>query len=240
MKRLLSALILFFCIFALCGCGVKTSFNVFVDSAVNKKALPSGSFKQGDSFCIFTDTKETPLLSSEIQEKIERLIVDKGYKVQDDCTTSRYCLIFRYSITSSSQTLHITQPSSSYITSDGSSATVSHTPSVSRSVDVVSYHRGISLFVYDSKAILDKKAVLVWQGTTISTGQSNDLRYVSNYMLVPLFNYFGVSSNQKLYFNVPEDSKEVEAFKESLSSLEIDRVLKLYDGAKKKVVNLRE
>ena len=220
------ALIFIFAFF--CGCGTKSHFCVSVDTIVNKKALEKGSFNQGSSFCVKTDIKDTPLLSDEIQEKIERALVKKGFEVTNACDKAQYFLIFRYAMTSSSQTLHITQPSSSFIDSSGCSAAVSHTPEVSGDVNVVAYHRGIAIFVYDSKAIADKKDGLVWQGTSVSTGFSNDLRYVSDYLLMPLFKYFGLSSNRILQFDIPEESKDIKEFKKELSFMNTELVLDLY------------
>jgi hypothetical protein len=79
--------------------------------------------------------------------------------------------------------------------------------------------RGVSLTAYDAAAYRKNKSeVEVWRVCTISSGQSSDLRYILDYLLVSAFKFFGINSKQDVYQKLDVDDQEVKHLREKLSS----------------------
>jgi len=216
------------------GCSNVQRINVAVDTILNKQDLPNGFF-EGDVFAVAPDVKDQPeLLTKEIQRKIEKALVNKGYKV--DVAEAEYYLIFRYTNTSSSQKVDVTIPSQSSIYATESSASIYKSPEYSSSYNVVTYHRGIGLFVYDARAYArDKEEKILWQGTALSSGASGDFRYTSNFLLFPLIEYFGQDTVKRIDFSFPVDSQQIETFAKQVSFLDSEEFPESVEGNHKAI-----
>ena len=62
----------------------------------------------------------------------------------------------------------------------------------------------------------DFSSALVWSAETVSAGESSDLRWVMDYMLVGTFQYFGLDSGQRRTVLFRFSDKRIRALRETI------------------------
>ncbi|MFZ4100248.1 MAG: hypothetical protein ACOYKZ_08000, partial [Chlamydiia bacterium] len=169
-----------------------------MDAIKDTRLIPHG-FPKGSSFCVVSQEGNESLQDREVSNKISFLLGRQRYATQThgDCD---YYLTYKYWMTHSKSIVHqaVTVPGEtqtttgnvrsrtggvSYSESTQSSGTVAYVPK-----EVHWAHQGIHLRVFDAAIYREqKKEVVVWEGSANSTGQIPDLRYIMDFLLVPLF-----------------------------------------------------
>lgn len=72
------------------------------------------------------------------------------------------------------------------------------------------FDRWLNIVAIDGGAFRATKEVRVaWQGEARSSGSSSDLRFVANFMLVPMAEYFGRSSDREVSYTMSEADERV-------------------------------
>lgn len=176
------------------------SSTTFADS----DKIPYG-FSHQSSFCVLNTNSDNPLLSKEIRKKIEQLLTQKGFVIQDK-NTANYYLVFETNIESSKHlvnNLHYI-PGTTQNTQGNlgnllfnqkttSSGTFQYVPE-----EITIFTGSINIYVYDATEHRKwfGKEVLVWSGSAASSGDNPDLRELIDYLLVSIFKDFGLSSGK--------------------------------------------
>jgi len=180
---------------AIAGCAGK-SYRVSVNTicAPGIETIPQGSHVH----VWVDDVDRNDLLKLEIASKIECILVDSGYVVSD-FVGADYVVAFGYGIGSREEayTKTVKEPTDevgqgfveNFLISYGSHKQVESVRTVN--------DRWLWAEAYDVGEWLDNEEfTVVWSSETTSTGSSADLRHVLNYLLIPTFERFGVSTGQ--------------------------------------------
>jgi len=159
-----------------------------------------------------------PIFDREIKGKIEKLLAEKGYRVQAR-EKAEYFLAFYYSIDPGevvTECVPSYYPSyydvgfSSYHRRFGYGFGYRAYPGYSVTRRTV-YTKRVVLKALDAERLRESnKEEVVWQGETVSTGGSSDLRRAIDYLLVATFKYFGRDSGKCVNIDLPVGDKEVQ------------------------------
>lgn len=196
---------------------------------VDTKTLPQG-FAQGSSFALLPMQKDNQLFSKEVSQKIEKILEGKGYTVKNP-DKADYYLLFNFGMTSSTGTINVpryipggTEKKEGSIYGVGGSVQYQEQTQKAGSTVYVPqtytfYTRGLLVAVYDAKIYRKtKKEEQVWQGFSVSSGESDDLRQIIDYLLVSVFKYFGKNTYKNIETNINERDEEVKKLRGELSS----------------------
>jgi len=157
-----------------------------------------------------------PILAKEIADKMQKVLVTKGYYLADDISNSDYVLTFAFAIDSGKP---ITSSSTySYSTSSyelniytGQFELVPHAHTQTNISSGTMYTRNLVLTLFDSKELLVKqKANPIWIGEIGSSGSSSDLRKVLDYLIVAGFENFGEDTKGQQKYKFLEGDKRIQ------------------------------
>jgi len=189
---------------------VSISTNTFL----NSRSIPDG-FSPKSSFSIAPlKQSNNQLFETEIENKIIKILQNKGYVVTDP-DHADYYLIFDFGMTSSKQVVNVpkyvpgqSQTRSGNVYNGWKAANYNETSTSSGSIVYVPeeqtlFTRSLHLTVYDASLYKQKnQEEQVWQGSAASTGEDADLRDILDYLLVSVFKNFGKDSKKMINENV--------------------------------------
>ncbi|MBF5060040.1 hypothetical protein [Candidatus Neptunochlamydia vexilliferae] len=209
-------------IFSSCTRYYHIEANTFVDS----KTIPNG-FHPGSSFAIHPFEKEQTFLEKEVSQKIEQILVDKGYHVVPP-NKADYYLTFSISMTSSTHIVQVPE----YVpgktkTKKGSYGGIEYEEEITEDGDVIYvpeeqtlYHGELIVIAYDPILYKhSKEDSKIWEGTAINSDENKDLRQVVDYLLVSLFEYFGKGTKRSIEVEIQENSEEVKKLRDQMVGL---------------------
>lgn len=196
----------------------KVEFNSFIDESYS---IPTGS----KLYIMENPESKNPIFDREITGKIIKILINEGYYIAPP-NEADYCIIYNYGITSGKEVItqqrtepgHYEQKSrvNAYNTTTGveyksyyDQYVPGKTSYVNRTITV--FHRYLNVKVFKSIDLSkkNKKMRPVWVSETKSTGSSNDLRMVMDYLLVPTFKNFGINTGRTRIFKIYPNNKEM-------------------------------
>ncbi len=202
--------------FALHSCAryIETTTNTFADVVI----IPQG-FPQGSSFVIVPEQREHLMLSKEVSQKMTHLLHERGYRLAD-AQNADYLLHFNFAMTKDTKIIHVptyipgpvqtktgnvsgSEGSVHYDEQTQSSGTVIYRPE-----ERVFFNRELCIKVYD------RHEEQVWQGFSVSTGSSSDLREAIDYLLVSAFHYFGQNTKKNVELRLESENATVKWLKD--------------------------
>lgn len=185
--------------------------NVSSTTFADVDRIPHG-FTSSSTFNVLYSNNDNPLMAKEIRKKIEHMISQKGYRVQDR-NTANYYLVFEANIESSQHTVNSLQ----YIpgptqTTQGNIGNVFFNQTTNTwgnfqyvPEEITLYTGSLKIYVYDAeehRKWFGKEDVLVWSGSAVSVGNNPDLRELIDYLLVSIFKDFGSSTGRIVSRNI--------------------------------------
>lgn len=196
-------------LFLIPGCShrVYVASNAYADSEL----IPYG-FPIGASFSITAGKgpHHNTMLSKEISRKIAHILIANDYTVVDEGPAD-YELFFNYGMESSIQTRETLAyvPGTTQVTHGVALGTCgpalyqeqTSTPGAFVTVpeQYTLYERTLNINVYTAqKFTKNKKREKVWQISTISTGETGDLRETIDYLLASAFKHFGENTRGQI------------------------------------------
>ncbi len=216
MKKTLVAVLILLAGAWLCGCG-PTLYNVNVNGYTDP-ATP-GVIGPGNSFFVIENQKaQNPLLEKEIKEKINRLLTKQGYPVVA-YEQAQYYLFFSYGV-GGERAASVVMPD--YYTSYGfglgggsgwhGSPFVFAAPFFTFYPGPESlYDRWLLINVADGKYYRETGQFrTVWVGEARSTGTSQDIRVVVDYLLLADFQQFGRNTGKAVTVEVSESAPRLQ------------------------------
>ena len=170
---------------------------------------------QETSIHVVADSNATnPILEKEIGMKIQKLLKEKGYRIDSD--EADYYLLFDYAM-SHGQSVTNAYPIYhagvyyNYPYSYG----YSHDYTTYIPYSTVVYTRWLELRLIDSKAYkANQKARPLWIGEATSAGRSSDLRGLINYLLIAALEHFGQDTGKRVNVLFVEDDERLKLFME--------------------------
>jgi hypothetical protein len=166
------------------------------------------------------DDKEAknPLLDKEVTKKLENMLKMKGYSISQS-DGPHYYVLHGYGIGQErtvTRSLPVYQPGgTATVTKTGPSGTSYSTIQLPGSTTYVPYttavtDKWLSLKIIDGKDYRDSgKVTDIWIGEASVTGEGRDLRYMLNYLILGIFEYFGESTGKELAVNIREDDPRI-------------------------------
>ncbi len=199
------------------GCGA--SYSVGVNGyAASGRSL---QIQQDATICVVTDSNApNPILEKEIGVKIEKLLAEKGFRVegvppsnrgQDARDTADYYLRFGYGIDAGrtvTEAIPVHHPmfyDEYYFPGFYWRGYTTYMP-----YSEVIHTRWLVLRLYEGppdKA--SKSAKPSWIGEVTSAGTSSDLRELLNYMLVAAFEHFGQDTRRQISTAISPDDERI-------------------------------
>lgn len=150
-----------------------------------------------------------PILETEIEMKIQKLLNEKGYRIGTD--QANYYLLFDYGIYSGqtvTETIPIYYPGDYCDYPYSGFYRFNYTAYLPYSTVV--YNRWFVLRLFDGKVYrISHKAEPLWIGEVMSTGPNSDLREMINYMLIAAFEHFGQDTGKRVNKFFSEDDERV-------------------------------
>jgi len=199
----------------LSGCSSVSTFTIKVNGYTDPGT--PGMVKPGDSFCVIENQEaKNPLLEKEIKEKINKLLLARGYPVTT-FEKADYYLFFAYGM-GEPRSVGVTTPD--YYGNIGWGWGGGYGwggPAVSIGIpwggsadSATRYDRWLLIKVVEGPAYRAQKVSSpVWVGEARSLGASSDLRLVLNYLLVADFKEFGKNTGKAVTVEINADSPEV-------------------------------
>ncbi len=216
MKKTLVALLILLAGLCLCGCG-PTLYNVNINGYTDPAA--PGLIGPGSSFFVIENQKaQNPLLEKEIKEKINKLLTGHGYQVVA-YVQAQYYLFFSYGI-GQERAASVIMPDyfTSYGFSLGGGSGWRGSPFVFAAPFFTFYpgpeslyHRWLLINVVDGKYYRETGQFrTIWVGEARSTGASQDIRVVIDYLLLADFQQFGRNTGKAMTVEISEQAPQVE------------------------------
>ncbi len=213
-KFLLSFIMLLF----LAGCAVGIQTTGFLDRSLE----PSG-LKQEALFTVqINEGAPNPILESEIRDKIEKLLLRRGYRLAKP-DQARYLLQFSYGMNPKLQhgTTRVYGPSQTQVIEipDGKGGTRNvnvTTPGDMVMVPTVTeiFAKHLTMKVLDLGSVQEgQKKKAVWIGETAGADLSSDLRYDMDYLLAAAFACFGQDTGRQLTISIGSDNADLQALR---------------------------
>ena len=198
----------------LSGCSSVSTFYIQVNGYTDPSA--PALVKPGGSFCVIENQEaKNPLLEKEIKEKLNKLLLTRGYPVTT-FEKADYYLFFGYGM-GEPRSVSVATPD--YFGSIGwgvgygwgGPAFSIGVPYGGYPADSASlYDRWLLIKVVEGPAYRTQKISRpVWVGEARSVGTSSDLRLVLNYLLVADFKEFGKNTGKAVTVAIGEGSPEV-------------------------------
>lgn len=167
--------------------------------------------------------EDNQMFSKEVTQKIGRILESRGYFVTENVRKADYALLFNFGITSTQTTINVpkyipgqsqTTQGSVYGSSGGYGSYQQTTQTSGTTVYVpenyIFFTRALAIDVYDAKLYRkNKKIEELWKANAISSGESGDLRYIIDYLLVTAFAHFGGDTGKYVEKELSVDDREV-------------------------------
>ncbi len=216
MKKTLVAMFILLAGCGLCGCGpavYHVNINGYTDPTAPGVLAPGASV-----FVIENQKAQNPLLEKEIKEKINKILTRQGYEVVP-YDQAQFYLFFSYGI-GQERAANVVMPD--YFTSYGfglgggtgwrSVPFVFAAPFFSFYPGPEStYDRWLLINVADGKHYREKGEFrTVWVGEARSTGTSQDIRVVIDYLLLADFQQFGRNTGKAISVEISEPAPQAE------------------------------
>ena len=206
------------CLLLLTSCA--RQIHITHNSFANTRSIPQG-FPMQTSFTVEPISNKDPMLCSEIAHKIEHILQNKGYCIEDELDT-RYYVLFDYQMERSKKTVNVEKyiPGET-ITSYGSvfdrkGAKVyqEETLTAGKFVTVPEvrtfFTKSILIQVYDARSYREHtKSTPLWQGSAACCDENDDLRDALDYLLVISLKYFGKNTQKTIETTVSSDDENV-------------------------------
>ena len=194
--------------------------------SVNSVASPnySSDFRPGASIHVYETNEGEDLFRAEVAKKIRRLMRERGY-VSATADQADFVLMFGYAISSHSETQTVYVPDSSKPSTPppaGASFAEAFAHGMAEGLknrtpqqkQTKVNDRSLRLAVIDARHLRETgETRTVWQCDTTSSGSSDDLRDVLNYMLVPTFRHFGKDTGKAVLYKIDEHDTSVTALR---------------------------
>jgi hypothetical protein len=198
----------------LSGCSSFSTFTVKVNGYTDPSA--PALVKPGGSFCVIENQEaKNPLLEKEIKEKLNKLLLTRGYPVTT-FEKADYYLFFGYGM-GEPRSVSVATPD--YFGSIGwgvgygwgGPAFSIGVPYGGYPADRASlYDRWLLIKVVEGPAYRTQKiSHPVWVGEARSVGTSSDLRLVLNYLLVADFKEFGKNTGKAVTVEIEAQNPEI-------------------------------
>ncbi len=211
--------ILLFLLVLMAGC---TQYSVSTNAFADVQLIPQG-FEKNASFAIVSKHENDRLFTKEISHKLEKLIKEQGFAVKDEAA-SDYLLVFDFGMTSFKETVQVKKEiPGETVTKQGNTKTwgdhhlhkdyAEKTESSSKTIYVPEER---TYFTGTLQIDVCKENEVIWNVQTTSTGSSNDLRELIDYLLVSSFNYFGQNTHKKVVKKFDKDCDEVKQLRNTL------------------------
>ena len=207
-------------------CMLTLSSCVTYEVSVNSVASPNYSpdLQPGASIHVYDANEGEDLFRAEVARKIIRLMRERGY-VSAAADQADFVLMFGYAISSHSETQTVYVADSSKPTTPppagasfaeafahGMAEGLGNTTPQQQQTNV--NDRSLRLAVIDARHLrATGETKTVWQCDTTSSGRSDDLRDVLNYMLVPTFRHFGEDTGKAVTYDLREHDTAVTALR---------------------------
>ncbi|MCX8110143.1 MAG: hypothetical protein N3D15_02705 [Syntrophorhabdaceae bacterium] len=193
------------------GCAV--SYIVRVNGYIDpSKPL---DIEPGAKIHIVEDTKaKNPLLEKEVIFKLDNMLRLKGYQVTEP-DNARYYMLYGYGI-GHERTITSTMP----VYTPGRTATVTKTSPTGTSYSTIQIPSSTTYIPY-ATTVTDKWLFLklvegedyrregkispVWIGEASITGEGSNIRELINYLIVGIYNFFGINTKKTISVDVLED-----------------------------------
>ena len=202
-KRILA---FFLPVFFLSGCATyyAVTVNDYLDTTETPEPIPAGA-----SFYVLPNENEkNPILDNEIKSKIEKLLLESGYKISSYEKAELY-LNFTYSVSSGRRETQIrpvfnvgeTGTIQTYKSSGESSTSIITMPGYTSYVPyrITLFTSSLTLDVLDAASLRsNKQKKIVWIGENSSTSQNSEIRDTINYLLVAAFENFGKNTERSI------------------------------------------
>jgi hypothetical protein len=203
------------------SCGKQNIFitnNTYTDA----KKIPHG-FPNNASFVVVPMQNENQLHSKELSQKIETILENKGYNLQNK-DKADYYLTFNFEMNSSKKVTKVLKyipgqeqttkgniygkdgKRSGYKEKTTTPGTLAYVPKES-----TIFNKTLTIRVYDGNVYRKiKKEDFVWEGSANSSGQESDLRSFIDYLLMSTFRYFGKSTKKNIEIKTNTEDKDVQ------------------------------
>lgn len=169
------------------------------------------------------------ILDKEIAEKIKKVLISEGYIISKP-NEADFFISFNYGISNHKETLtfkerepgHFEQKSRvyAYNITKGTEYKYYYDQYIPGQVNTVNqeitvFDRFLFVKVFPAKDFLNKKNISndVWICETTSSGSSNDIRVVIDYLIVPTFKNFGVNTGEIKTLTIAEDHEEMKVIR---------------------------
>jgi hypothetical protein len=207
----------------LAGCGLTGCGPVLHNINVNgytDPAAPAGLVPGSTFFVIENQKAQNPLLEKEIARKINRLLTNKGYSLAA-YGQAQYYLFFSYGI-GQERAASVAMPDVSYGFGIGGGSGRGYGWGGGSFVFAAPfftfypgpesrYDRWLLINVADGKYYREKGEFrTVWVGEARSTGTSQDIRVVIDYLLLADFQQFGQNTGKAISVEVNEEAPRVQ------------------------------
>jgi len=204
-----------------CGKRIHVTSNTFADTQIIPRGFPK--------YCTFYIEHDKKLLSKEIAQKISWILEEKGYRIVDQAHADYY-ITFDAKLTSEKRVTNVAQwvPGEKQTTTgcvhgdkrhecQGTISYQEETETAGKIVYVpqeyIVFHRKLFVQAYDTA-----HKEQIWESSAISTGESDDLRDIIDYLLVTAFKQFGRSSHHKIESSLRTKDEEVTALRRDIFS----------------------
>lgn len=212
--------LLLLCLFLLlAGCAREIRTTGYADRG--SPALPPGG-----SFVVLGNAPATnPLLDREVKEKIEKLLLRQGYRLEAP-EKADYQLAFGYSIQPGLRSGTVTTfgPPQTEIrrVPDGRGGVTTSAITVPGATAVVpvittEYDRQVTIKVTAARGQAGAPERVLWIGESASLDPSSDLRSAIDYLLVATFTYFGRDTGRQVPVRIAPDHPDLRALRQEAS-----------------------
>ena len=201
-----------------CGPVIKVNANAY--------KLGNTDYINSKSICVFTPNKDRAL-SEDLKKKIIKILIHKGFIVKNDCKDADYILVFDFTIKSEKYSYSFYFPIQNtqniygyyYGSSTGSFyAEVQDTKYIPIRGYKTIYHRALLFMLFNKYEVQQnpKDIKPIWQLEIISSGSGNDLRFLSDFLLIPFYKYFLKDTHKRIELKLTEWNKDYKELRKIL------------------------
>ena len=191
------------------GCSSVATYTIRVNGYTDPAA--PALINPGASFYVMENQEvKNPLLETEIKEKINKLLLTRGYPTTT-FEKADYYLFFAYGM-GEPRTVNVTTPDyyGGFGWGWGGPAVSIGIPWGGTTDSAALFDRWLLIKVVEGPAYRTQKdSRPVWVGEARSVGSSSDLRLVLNYLLVADFKEFGKNTGKAVTVTIEADNPEV-------------------------------
>ncbi|MFA5114808.1 MAG: DUF4136 domain-containing protein [Candidatus Omnitrophota bacterium] len=217
MHKVKIVLTFFLSLLFLSGCAsyYAVTVNDYLDITETPDPIPAGA-----SFCVLANKNENnPILDNEIKAKIEKLLVESGYKIASYEKADFY-LSFSYSVSSGRRATELrpvfqagqTETVQTYKSSGKTSTSIINLPGYTTYVPyrITVFTSSLTLNVLDAASLrANNQKKIIWIGENSSASQNSEIRDTINYLLVASFENFGRNTGRSIKTEISTNDTRV-------------------------------